>query len=61
MVWDLGRVLPHEMTLEFVGAIPAVVISYSMYETPLRDTEIVQRNLVVNPTFVTSTIQVLSA
>lgn len=61
MVWDLGRVLPHEMTLEFVGAIPAVVISYSMYETPTRDTEIVQRNLVVNPTFVTSTIQVLSA
>ena len=61
LVWDLGRVLPRERTVEFVGFVPAIVLSYALYETPFRDEEIVQRNTVVHPTFVVAPAQVLSA
>lgn len=60
-VWDIGRLLPHERTVEFVGFVPAIVLSYSLYDTPLRDEEIVARNSVVHPSFVVAPVQVLSA
>lgn len=59
-VLDLGRFLPRLRDLELATVIPAHVLSYSLYDTPYRDTEIVNRNAVENPNFVSGHLRVLS-
>ena len=57
---DLGQFLPRLRTLVLDRVVPAHVLSYNLYATPYRDAEIVKRNNVAHPDFVSGTIQVVS-
>lgn len=57
---DLGNLLPRLRRLNVARVVPAHVLSYSLYETPYRDTEIVRRNAIPHPSFVTGDVRVVA-
>lgn len=59
-VYSLSEILPRERQLFIEGPIPAIVLGWNLYEDPLRGREIVARNNVIHPNFVSGPVKVLS-
>jgi len=59
-VYNLGSILPRERDLEVVAPTPAIVLAWDLYADPLRDQEIIARNMIVHPNFASGTLKVVT-
>jgi len=52
--------LPNIETIDVKTSIPAIVLSYDRYESDEQESDIIERNAIENPAFVSGTLEVLS-
>lgn len=57
---DLGALLPRLRRITLDRVVPAHVVAYGLYDTPYRDAEIVKRNNIPHPSFMTGPIRVVA-
>ena len=48
------------ITYQPINILPAIVLSYELYQSPLRDQEIIDRNNIKNPNFIDQSVLVLN-
>ena len=61
LIGELATNLPRLETVNVLESEPAVVLAHELYADPLRDSEIISRNGVWSPLFVSGALRVLSA